>query len=118
MGKGEAELKSAARRMLYAARRLSDDAVFKKEKQTLNVDIDNSEYWKGDGGKRSKLPPGVSVESVVIGKEEIKIGTAYIVIFPSGFRDEAKISLIGKDKGKRYTVVIPALGERFEICEE
>lgn len=118
MGREEAELKSAARKLLYTVRRLSDEAVFKKEKQVLNVDIENSEYRKGDGGKRSKLPPGISVDNVLLGKEEIRSGTASITIFPSGLRDEAKIHLTGKGKGKGYTIVIPALGERFEIREE
>ena len=118
MGREEAELKSAARKLLYTARRLSDEAVFKKERQVLNIDIDNNEYRKGDDGKRSKLPPGISIDHLQIGKEEIKKGTASITIFPSGFRDEAKIHLTGTSKGKGYTIVIPALGERFEIIEE
>ena len=118
MGREEAELKSAARKLLYTVRRLSDEAVFKKERQVLNVDIDNNEYRKGDDGKRLKLPPGTSVDHLQIGKEEIKKGTASIIIFPSGFRDEAMIHLTGKSKGKGYTIVIPALGERFEIREE
>jgi len=118
MGREEAELKSAARKLLYTARRLSDEAVFKKERQVLNVDIDNNEYRKGDDGKRLKLPPGTSVDHLQIGKEVIKKGTASITIFPSGFRDEAMIHLTGKEKGKGYTIVIPALGERFEIRED
>ena len=118
MGREEAELKSAARKLLYTVRRLSDEAVFKKERQVLNVDIDNNEYRKGEDGKRTQLPPGISVDHLQIGKEEIKKGMASITIFPSGFRDEAKIHLTGKEKGKGYTVVIPALGERFEIREE
>ena len=118
MGREEAELKSTARKLLYTVRRLSDEAVFKKERQVLNVDIDNNEYRKGDDGKRLKLPPGTSVDHLQIGKEEIKKGTASITIFPSGFRDEAMIHLTGKEKGKGYTIVIPALGERFEIREQ
>lgn len=118
MGREEAELKSAARKLLYTVRRLSDEAVFKKERQVFKLDIDNSEYRKGDDGKRSKLPPGVSIDHLQIGKEEIKKGTASITIFPSGFRDEAEIHLAGKGQSKGYTVVIPALGERFEIHED
>lgn len=116
MGREEAELKSSARKLLYATRKLSDDAVFKKEKQTLHLDLDNNEYGKGDNGKMSKLPPGVSIDRLLIGKEEIRKGTAFITIFPSGFRDEARIHL--SVNGNGYTVVIPALGERFEILEE
>ncbi|MEK6726303.1 MAG: type II secretion system protein [Deltaproteobacteria bacterium] len=118
MGREEAELKSAARKLLYTVRRFSDEAVFKKERRVLNVDIDNNEYRKGDDGKRTQLPSGISIDHLQIGKEEIKKGTASITIFPSGFRDEAMIHLTGKEKGKGYTVVIPALGERFEIRED
>ncbi|MBI4746657.1 MAG: type II secretion system protein [Deltaproteobacteria bacterium] len=118
IGREEAELKSAARKLLYTVRRLSDEAVFKKERQALNLDMDNNEYSKGDDGKRTKLPPGISLDHLQIGKEEIKKGTTSITIFPSGFRDEAMIHLTGKEKGKGYTIVIPALGERFEIRED
>lgn len=116
MGKEEAELKSASRRLLYVARRLSDEALFRKEKRVLNIDIKTREYREGDEGKKLKLPNGVQVGSVSLGKEDISRGSASIAFFPSGFRDEAEIKLTGK--GKTYTVVIPALGERFKIRED
>lgn len=116
MGKEEAELKSASRRLLYTARRLSDEALFRKEKRVLNIDIKTGEYREGDEGKKLKLPDGVQVENISLGKEDISRGTASISFFPSGFRDEAEIKLTGRGKG--YTVVIPALGERFEIRED
>lgn len=119
MGKEEAELKSSARRLLYTARRLSDEALFKKEKKILSIDLDKRAYWAGDEGRRSILPDGVSVEEVMIGKEKAGKGTASVTFFPSGFRDETEIKLTGKGRGrgKGYTVIIPALGERFEIRE-
>src|SRR4030067_779332 len=83
MGREEAELKSTARKLLYTVRRLSDEAVFKKERQAINVYINNNEYKKRDDGKRLKLPPGTSVDHLQIGKEVIKKGTASITIFPS-----------------------------------
>lgn len=117
MGREEAELKSTARRLLYTVRRLSDEALFKKEKRVLSIDLDKATYWDGDGRKRSKLPDGVLIEEVMVGREKIGKGTASITFFPSGFRDEAEIQLKGMSQGKGYTVVIPALGERFEIRE-
>lgn len=118
MGREEAELKSSARRLLYTVRQLSDEALFKKEKRVLSIDLDKPAYGDGDGRKRSKLPDGVLIEEVMVGREKIGKGTASITFFPSGFRDEAEIQLKGRGKGKGYTVVIPALGERFEIREE
>ena len=116
MGKEEAELKSASRRLLYTVRRLSDEALFRKEKRVLNIDIKTGEYREGDEGKKLRLPDGIQVESVSLGKEDISRGVASISFFPSGFRDEAEIKLTSRGKG--YTVAIPALGERFEIQED
>lgn len=131
MGREEAEVRSAARKLLYTVRRLSDEAVYRKEKRVLSIDIENGEYsidGHGDNfqvfhrvqavGNKSKLSAGISIKNVVIGKEEISKGPASIAFFPSGFRDEAQIHILGKGMGKGYTVVIPALGERFEIKEK
>ena len=118
LGAGEtAELKGSARRLLYAIRRLSDEAVFKKEKRILTIDLDGGEYWEGDGRNKVRLPSGVFVNGVVIGTKEVHRGAVSIACFPSGLRDEASIQL-ARSGGTRYTVVIPALGERFEVREE
>ena len=86
MGKEEAELKSASRKLLYTVRRLSDEALFRKEKRVLNIDIKNGEYREGDDGKKLKLPDGLQVENVSLGKEDISRGVASISFFPSGVR--------------------------------
>lgn len=130
MGREEAEVRSAARKLLYTVRRLSDEAVYRKEKRVLSIDIENGEYsidGHGDNfqvfhraqavGKKSKLSAGISIKNVVIGKEEISKGPVSIAFFPSGFRDGAEIRLAGRGKGKAYSVIIPAMGERFEIIE-
>jgi prepilin-type N-terminal cleavage/methylation domain-containing protein len=49
----KAELKGSARRLLYTIRRLSDEAVFKKEKRSLTIDLDAREYWEGDGRNKT-----------------------------------------------------------------
>ncbi len=116
MGKEEAELKSASRKLLYTARRLSDEALFRKEKRVLNIDIKSGEYREGDEGKKLRLDEGIKIENIALGKEKMSKGTVAISFFPSGLRDEAEVKLIGRGKG--YTVVIPALGERFEIRED
>lgn len=115
MGKEEAKLKSTSRRLLYAVRRLSDEALFKKEKRILNINIGNGEYWEEEKGRKSRLSNNISITDVTFGKKKIDRGVVSIAFFPSGFRDEAEIHLKGKGKG--YTVVVPALGERFEIKE-
>jgi prepilin-type N-terminal cleavage/methylation domain-containing protein len=112
-----AELKGSARRFLHAIRRLSDEAVFKKEKRILTIDLDAGEYWEGDGRNKTRLPSGVFVNGVVIGTEEVHRGAVSITCFPSGLRDEASVRL-ARSGGTGYTVVIPALGERFEVREQ
>jgi prepilin-type N-terminal cleavage/methylation domain-containing protein len=114
-GREDMELRSSARRLLYTARQLSDEALFKKEKRVLSIDMEKQEYW--EGSKKTRLPGGVSMEEVKVGKENVNKNIASITFFPSGFRDEAEIQLTGRGKGKGYTVIIPALGERFEIRE-
>ena len=76
-------------------RRLSDEAVFKKEKRFLTIDLDAREYWEGHGRNKARLPSGVFVNGVVIGKEEVHRGAVSITCFPSGLRDEASISSRG-----------------------
>jgi prepilin-type N-terminal cleavage/methylation domain-containing protein len=112
-----AELKGSARRLVYTVRRLSDEALFTKEKRVLTLDLDSREYWDGDGGVRSRVPSRVFIRNVVIGTEPVTTGLVSISFFPSGFRDEASITLSGTG-GTAYTVVIPALGERFEVRED
>ncbi len=117
MGKEEAELKSSSRRLLYTIRRLSDEALFKKEKKVLSINIDKGEYWEEEKGRKSTLPDGISVAALTVGKKEMVKGTVSVAFFPSGFRDETEIRLKGRE-GKEYTVVVPALGERFEVREK
>ena len=119
MGKEKAELKSSSRRLLYTIRRLSDEAMFKKEKKVLSINIEKGEYWEEEKGRKSTLPDGISVAALTVGKKEIVKGTVSISFFPSGFRDETEIQLTGRGKGtgKGYTIFVPALGERFEIRE-
>ena len=112
-----AELKGSARRLLHTIRQLSDEAVFKKEKRILTIDLDAGEYWEEDGRNKVRLPRGVFVTGVVIETEEVHRGTVSITCFPSGLRDEASIQL-AKSGGTGYIVVIPALGERFEVREK
>lgn len=112
-----AALKGSARRLLHTIRRLSDEAVFKKEKRILTIDLDAREYWEGDGRTKTRLPSGVLVNRVLIGTEEIRRGAVSITCFPSGLRDEASIQL-ARSGGTGYTVVIPALGERFEVLDK
>ncbi len=112
-----AELKGSARRLLHTIRRLSDEAVFKKEKRILTIDLNAGEYWEGDGRNKARLPSGVFVSGVVIGTEEVHRGAVSITCFPSGLRDEASIQL-ARGGGTGYTIVIPALGERFEVREK
>ena len=112
-----AELKGSARQLLYTIRRLSDEALFTKETRVLTLDLDNRAYWVGDGGSPSRFPGHVVIRSVTLGTEEITTGIVAITCFPSGLRQEASITLAGRGPGG-YTVVIPALGERFEVREE
>lgn len=112
-----AELKESARRLLYTIRRLSNEAVFRKEKRILNIDLNTGEYWEGDGRRRSRFDNNVFVKRAMIGTEEVQGGALSITCFPSGLRDEATITLSSKGR-TGYTVVIPALGERFELREE
>ena len=112
-----AELKGSARRLLYTIRRLSDEALFTKEKRVLTLDLDNREYWEGDGRTKSRLPGHVSIRSVRIGTAEVTRGVIAITCFPSGLRDDASIVLTSHGP-RGYTVVIPALGERFEVRED
>ena len=116
MGVKEAELRGASRQLLYIVRRLSDEALFKKEKMVLAIDIKNGEYWEENSGKKLKLPDTIHIKDVVVGKGARTSGITTLAFFPSGLRDEAMIHL--SDKDKEYTIVIPALGERFEIHEE
>jgi hypothetical protein len=59
----------------------------------------------------------VFVTGVVIETEEVHRGAVSITCFPSGLRDEASIQL-ARSGGTGYIVVIPALGERFEVREK
>lgn len=113
----KSELKGAARRLLYTVRRFSDEALFKKEKRVLNIDLDKGEYWGEDGRSRRSFPGDVFVKRMVIGTEEVSKGVVSIIFFPSGLRDEASITLSSRGTAA-YTVVIPALGERFDVREE
>ena len=112
-----AELKGSARRLLYTIRRLSDEALFTKEKRVLTLDLDHGEYWEGDGRSKSRFPGHVSIRSVMVGTDVVTTGVISITCFPSGFREGASIKLSSQGSGG-YTVVIPALGERFEVREE
>ena len=112
-----AELKGSARILLHTVRRLSDQALFTKEKRVLTLDLDAREYWEGDGSSRSRLPGHVFIRSVRLGTDDVTTGVVSITCFPSGLRQEASITLSSRGP-RRYTVVVPALGERFEIREE
>ncbi|MEK7845974.1 MAG: prepilin-type N-terminal cleavage/methylation domain-containing protein, partial [Nitrospinota bacterium] len=68
MGVKEAELRGASRQLLYIVRRLSDEALFKKEKMVLAIDIKNGEYWEENSGKKLKLPDTIHIKDVVVGK--------------------------------------------------
>ena len=117
VGREGGELKDSARRLLYTMRRLSDEAQFRKEKRLLSIDLDKGEYWDSAGRKRSELPRHVVIERVIVGGTEIHRGVVSITCFASGLRDEALITLASTGR-RAYTVVIPALGERFELREE
>lgn len=113
----EAELKGSARTLLHTARRLSDEALYTKRKRVLSIDLDTGEYWEDGGGRRSRLPAHVAVKNVTIGSDAVTRGVVSLTSFPSGLRDQASITLAGRDRAG-YTVVIPALGERFELRDE
>jgi hypothetical protein len=117
VGREDAELKDSARRLLYTIRRLSDEALFRKEKRVLYIDLAKGEYWEGEGRIRSRFADNVFVKSAVLGGEAVHGGALSITCFPSGLRDEASITLSSKGR-TGYTLVIPALGERFELREE
>lgn len=112
-----AEVKGSARTLLYTVRRLSDEALFTKEKRVLTLDLDTREYWDGDGSTKARVPSHVVIRNVTIGTEEVTTGTISLTFFPSGLRDQASITVAGKGP-PGYTVVIPALGERFEVRED
>lgn len=111
------ELKGSARRLLYTARRLSDEALYTKDKRVLTLDLEHREYWEGDGRTKSRLPNQVFIRSVTIGGEQVTQGVVALTYYPSGLRDEASVTLSGRGP-QAYTVVIPALGERFEVRDE
>jgi prepilin-type N-terminal cleavage/methylation domain-containing protein len=114
----QAELKGSARAMLHTVRRLSDEALYTKRKRVLSIDLDKGEYWEEGGGRTSRLPAHVAVTRVTIGSDDtVTSGVVSLTSFPSGLRDQASITLAGRDR-PGYTVVIPALGERFEVRED
>lgn len=113
----QAELKGSARRLLYTIRRLSDEALFTKQKRVLTLDLDTGEYWVDGRAGTSRLPSHVVIRSVTVGAQPVTARQVSITSFPSGLRDEAAITLASRT-GPRYTVVVPALGERFEVREE
>lgn len=115
IGKEEVELRGAVRKLLNTAKKLSDDAVFRKEKMALNLDIDGSGYGAKEGGNWVRLPDNVIIEEVILGKQVIRRGMVTITFFPSGLRDEALIRLSDREGKRKYDINIPALGERFEI---
>mgnify|MGYP001593607021 CR=1 FL=1 len=117
IGKEEVELRGAVRKLLNTAKKLSDDAVFRKKKMALNLDIDGSGYGAKEGGNWVRLPDNVTIEEVLLGKQVIRRGMATITFFPSGLRDETLIRLSDREGKRKYDVYIPALGERFEIHE-
>ena len=117
------ELKASARHLLYTVRRLSDEALSTKTKRVLTVDIDRREYWDADGRVKTRLPNHVVFRSVTFGTDEIlTTGVVTITCYPSGLRDQASIILSGRTlpggAGHVYRVVIPALGERFEVRDD
>jgi prepilin-type N-terminal cleavage/methylation domain-containing protein len=118
IGKEDVELRGAVRKLLNTAKKLSDDAVFRKEKMALNLDIDGRGYGAKEGGNLVSLPDNVTIEGVLLGKQIIRKGMVTITFFPSGLRDEAIIRLTDRTGKRKYDVYIPALGERFEIREE
>ena len=115
IGKDEVELRGAVRKLLYTAKKLSDDAVFRKERQLLNLNIDGRGYGAKEGGNWVRLPDNVTIEEVLLGKQVIRSGMVTITFFPSGLRDEATIRLSDREGKRKYDIYIPALGERFEI---
>jgi prepilin-type N-terminal cleavage/methylation domain-containing protein len=117
IGNEEVELRGAARKLFYTVKKLSDDAVFRKEKMILNLDIDGRGYGDREAGNWVRLPDNVTIEEVILGKQGIRRGAVTITFFPSGLRDEITIRLSDREGKRRYDVHIPALGERFEISE-
>ena len=111
------ELKGSARRLLYTARRLSDEALYTKDKRVLTLDLERREYWEGDGRNKARLPNDVFFRSVIIGEQPVTQGVVTLTCYPSGLRDGGSITLSGRGS-RAYTIVIPALGERFEIRDE